>query len=478
MTMKRTTQLAVLLLVATFCLPATLHAEGYAGSAGAFLRMGSGANALASGDAGVARAMGAEQAHYNAAGLPYAPANDVYVGYHALSLDRTLAHISALIQVPEIAFWTGAMRPITTRVPNSPNQPAELVYPEQLRRASLVEYRVTDYVNDLADAILHEAWPETPVHTGESEDDTSPRMVNVQGIEYLAGVLNPIIDEAVPEVISRHLKDRDAVIDLLKSKYQTVQKKPAAIAVSWTHAGTDNIQSRDTDGRILGDLGYYENRFALSFGLKLHRTLSAGVTVGVLYALIPDLLEDETKALTSTTFGGDVGIQFRPWYQGEAPFRLETLTFGAAAYDIGGKNSWNTTGYWSLGTTKTDKYPNRFRAGFAYEPLAGVSTYLDLETDGEELLRPKGGVEFRLWGLARSSGSGPWDRPSVMMAGSGSMTSLTLRAGVDRDRPTFGFGLMLPVAGLGATRLDYAYVLEPVSPEATQVLSWRFRFTL
>ncbi|MCB2198413.1 hypothetical protein KQI63_03355 [bacterium] len=475
--MKRTTLSAALLLVA-FALPATLHAEGFAGSAGAFLRMGSGASALASGDAGVARAMGAEQAHYNAAGLPFAPANDVYVGYHSLSLDRSLAHISALVQIPEIAFWTAPMRPITTRVPNNPDQPAELVYPEQLRRASLVEYRVTDYLNDLADAILHEAWSPTPFPEAGSEDGTSPRIVTIEGIEYVAGVLNPIIEEALPEVISGDLRSQEQVIALLASKYQTVQKKPAAIAVSWTHAGTDNIQSRDTDGRIIGDLGYYENRFALSFGLKLHRTVSAGVTVGVLYALIPDLLEDGSKPLTSTTFGGDIGLQFRPWYQREAPFRLETLAFGAAAYDIGGKNSWNTTGYWSLGTTKTDKYPNRYRAGFSYEPLAGVSTYLDLETDGAELLRPKGGVEFRLWGLSRTTRPGPWDHPSVMMEGSGGVTSLTLRAGVDRDRPTFGFGLMLPVAGLGATRLDYAYVLEPVSPEATQVLSWRFRFTL
>lgn len=450
------------------------HADGYAGSAGAFLRMGSGASALASGDAGVARALGAEQAHYNPAGLPYDPDNDIYVGYHVLSLDRQLAHVSALFQIPSIAFWGGPIRTLSARKSQEPNGLPVLAYPEQIRRSSDVELRVQDYLAPLADAILLEA----ASATGGSESDSGAVVLMIRGADYRAGVLAPVIREFASIARERGSATRDDVTVLLEERYQRVQEKPAAIALTWTHAGTNNIDSRDTNGRVIGSLGYYENRFALSFGLKFHRTLSAGVTLGVLYALIPDVLEDNSKAMTSTTFGADAGLQFRPFYQRPAPYRLNTLAVGVAAYDLAAKNTWNTTGYWSLGTTRTDKYPRRYRAGVAYEPVDGLSTYLDFETDLQDLLRPKGGIELRLWDIETTNSMQPGSPSTFLDARSGGDSGLALRLGVDRDRPTFGLGLALNLWGLGRTRLDYAYVVEPVSPEATQVISWRFRFAL
>lgn len=339
------------ILSVIFSWSGTASAEGYAGYAGAFLRMGAGAVSVAGGDAGVARSMGIEQTNFNAAGLPYASSSEAHFGYHFLSLDRKLLYNGVLYQVPRL--------------------------------------------------------------------------------------------ESTPLL------------------------KPAAVALTWTHAGTDNIDGRDRDGNPTESLGYFENRFAASFGLKFHRSFSAGVTLGVLYALFPHQVREDDSALTSTTFGADIGVQVRPFLDAESPLRLNTLVLGAAAYGLLAKNSWNTTGVSSQGDTRVDDYPHRFRAGFSYRPLAGVETFLDLETDFEYLLLPKGGVEV---GLFNDTGE------KIKSRWTGGFTGLVLRAGMDRDRPAFGFGVGFRLFGVGSTRLDYAYVLEPVSPEATQVVSWRFLF--
>ncbi len=459
------TALVLLLLVALLSGTDEVRAEGFAGKAGAFLRMGNGAAAVGTGDTGVARGMGAEQGFYNPAGLPYAPANDVYMTYHALSLDRRLAHVSALYQVPGIDFWQHPMIPLALVPAENPADPARLVDPDELIRPAGRTLKVEEYLPALAKAILMQA--ERP---GLENPEHEPVYLYIDDQPVRPGPLLEVVDSLLVVTRELMLETETSVIRTIEERYRDTREKPAAVAVSWTHAGTDEIEGRDLNGNLYGMLGYFENRFALSFGIKLAETLSLGVTAGVLYALVPDMLEEETKAITSTTFGADVGLQFRPFRtQPDMPWRLETLALGVAAYDLGAKNTWNTSGYWDQGTTRTDNYPSRYRAGLAYSPARALWGYLDLETDLEELLRPKLGAEALVYG--------PGGLFGVEESG-GFVPALILRGGMDRDRPTFGLGLELDVAGLGQTRLDYAYVLEPVSPEATQIVSWRFQFVL
>lgn len=461
---------AVLLTLAALLTggPSRAFAEGYAGRAGAFLRMGAGAIALGAGDAGVARAMGTEQAHYNPAGLPFAPGNDISLGYHALSLDRRLAHVGALYQIPQIALWRAPMVPVLLPDRKRDGPPVRLQPLERIRRTAGRQLAVEDYLPALSEAILaaarDSAWTDTTVPAAVLELD---------GRRVQAGVLTPVVRELVP-VVRRWDDPTDARIrEELARRHQDVRKKPAAVALRWTHAGTDEIAARNSSGLQYATLGYYENRFSLSFGLRVHPALSVGVTAGVLYALVPDVLEDGSGSLTSTTFGVDVGMQLRPFYAGSPFMRLNTLVLGAAAYDLGARNSWDTTGYWSRGVTRDDDYPDRYRVGAAWSPRAGVQMFLDLETDMRDLLRPKGGVEVCLFGPG--SITSPGESPCGDLP---DRTRLMVRAGVDRDRPTFGLGLMLDLLGMGMTRLDYAFVADRVSPEPTQVISWRFLFTL
>ncbi|MDP8208223.1 MAG: hypothetical protein P9L92_16270 [Candidatus Electryonea clarkiae] len=445
-----------------------VFAEGYSGYAGAFLRMGSGAAALGSGEAGVARSMGVEQSHYNPAGLPFAPGNEINAGYHVLSLDRKLAHLGILYQVKSVSFWRDPLRPLVLYEPKDSNDLAELAVPGSMPGRRGRQVKVDDFIQPLAEAISGYANDNIDV----MDESFDPQIV-MEGTSVKVPSLKILFIETVPGIRRLSLKTDEEVLVFLKTNYRTSREKPAAAAVTWTHAGTDEIGGYDFNGRRYGTLGYYENRFALSFGIKIHHKISLGITAGVLYALVPDLLEEETKALTSTTFGADVGLQVRPFRGDLMPYRLETLSFGMAAYDLAAKNSWNTTGYWSLGTTKTDYFPRRYRAGFSYSPIRDLEAFFDLETDLDELVRPKGGFEYHLLGWGNTK---DYNFRDAGESSGGKIYGLALRTGWDRDRPTFGVGLNFNLRGLGATRLDYAYVAEPVSPEPTQIISWRFRF--
>ncbi len=461
--------------------PTTAVAEGYGGYAGAFLRMGAGAVTMACGDAGVARSVGAEQALYNPAGLPFSPSSDVHLTYHALSLDRRLAHVSAMAQIPKPSFWSGPMRQVVVLNASADTDLPRLAYLEDTRSLNGRErFKVEDYLIPLAEAILtYGSATEISSDTSNKEPELLTRslVLKVGGRLYNGEIFLPVLLKIRRLASKRRVDKVDGIVVLLREQYLRVLEKPAAIALSWTHAGTDNIENRDIDGNLYGTVGYYENRFSLGFGVKIHRTLSAGVTLGVLYALVPDMLENETKAITSTTFGADIGLQYRPFSGNGAPYGLKTLVLGIAAYDLAAKNTWNTTGYWSLGTIKTDHYPRRYRVGLSVAPYRGIEAFFDLETDFDLLLRPKGGLELSLLNGLPATGS-PGRNKNPIGQSHARPYGVVLRGGIDRDRPTFGLGLILRLSGLGLSRIDYAYVLDQVSPEATQIISWRFMFEI
>jgi len=454
-------------LIFVALLPVQTFAEGYAGYAGAFLRMGSGAVALGNGDAGVAASYGATQAFYNPAGLPYSQSNDVYAGYHVLSLDRQLAHVSALFQIKQVAFWSEPIIPLRGRKDSPQAKYPTLIYPDALRLSGDIELRVRDYMNSL----IHFIYTYYREHENQNLNQIEiPETILLDNQMFNVGVLAPVLEIGLKLCVETSPENKDDVRRLLADRYMKIQEKPAAIAINWTHAGTDDIEGRDFDGIKYGTLGYYDNRFSMSFGLRLRKNISLGISLGVLYSLFSDVLEDGSKALTSTTFGADAGIQFRPFMDNSSiPYRLNSLVLGAAVYDMGSKNSWNTTDYWSQGTTKTDYYPDRYRIGLAYSPHAILQTYLDLETDLDKLLRPKAGVEVTLIQRTDSSFSG-----SGLL--SSSNAGIVLRGGVDNTRPTFGIGIDFRLKSFGVTRFDYAYVVENVSPEATQIISWKFYY--
>lgn len=99
-------------LLAFFILPVTLSAQGEGGLAGAFLRMGLGARAIAMGGAQTAVADDGFASYYNPAGLPFLEKRHFSSSYSLLSLDRKIQYISYSQRLGPQAglsvFWLGA----------------------------------------------------------------------------------------------------------------------------------------------------------------------------------------------------------------------------------------------------------------------------------------------------------------------------------------------------------------------------------
>ena len=89
--------LILFLLIST---SAILHAEGNGGFAGAFLRIGLGARALAMGNAQVANPENGYGGYYNAAGLPYLPKKTFSISYSSMSLDRRFNYVGLATPLP------------------------------------------------------------------------------------------------------------------------------------------------------------------------------------------------------------------------------------------------------------------------------------------------------------------------------------------------------------------------------------------
>lgn len=89
--MKKLTIILTILMLSVNAIPKTNSNAGYAG---AYMRMGLGARAIAMGNSGVANSMNGFAAYYNPASLPYLSARYLSLTYYFLSMDRQLHYIS------------------------------------------------------------------------------------------------------------------------------------------------------------------------------------------------------------------------------------------------------------------------------------------------------------------------------------------------------------------------------------------------
>lgn len=216
----------------------------------------------------------------------------------------------------------------------------------------------------------------------------------------------------------------------------------AGLAVGWINAGVDNIDGRDRSGNHTDMLSNSENAFFMSFALKPSKYFSIGLSGKILYNRIPDIA-DEGGALTSSGFGIDIGAYSNP-YPG--------LMLGVVLRDNMSKYSWNTDKVYERGTSTVYEFPKTVRAGVAYRiPQQWLLLVTDLETSDVQNPRYHVGAEFQYKELG------------------------AVRAGLDHDSPTFGFGFYFKLFGK-QTVLNYAFMpgLEALSPD--HVLSWTFDF--
>ncbi|MFH1011026.1 MAG: hypothetical protein V1784_07315 [bacterium] len=219
----------------------------------------------------------------------------------------------------------------------------------------------------------------------------------------------------------------------------------AGFGIGWLHAGIGDIDSRGFDGEPLDRMNQSSNLFFFSFANRFHPKVGVGITAKVAYETFGEIGEGGTS-IDGQGFGLDFGVHSRP---------IENLFVGAQVKDIALKTTWNTTGYWTQGTTKSDKWPVQYRLGAAYRPLNGLLASADIEGSSEGDWRPHIGAEFMEQLTPRQT--------------------FALRAGLSNEDIAFGFGLYFAFWRV-LSKVDFAYVVESIAPEDTQVLSWSVEF--
>jgi len=177
------------------------------------------------------------------------------------------------------------------------------------------------------------------------------------------------------------------------------------VGFDWYHSGYDD-----------DELNFGENRFDFSYGRRLHRSVSLGLT-GKMLTRGFDL--DGSTVREGRGFGMDFGILAAP---------LRNLQLGLVAQDaFGTEVDYSESG-------KSMAYPRNVRFGSAYMPTSGSVVAFDID-DRYHL-----GGEYRVLDLLAVRGG--WEKD---------------RDGDEKSTYTFGAGIKF-----GVFRFDYAYVDHPV----------------
>ncbi len=218
----------------------------------------------------------------------------------------------------------------------------------------------------------------------------------------------------------------------------------AGVAVGWLHGAVGDIDSRDFDGRPLEKIDMSSNVFQFGFGVQFSPKIGAGIAAKVVYETFGKIADDNSS-VNGNGFGVDAGVFAKP---------VDRLTVGAQLKDLNSKTTWNTSNYWSQGTTKIDEWPLQYRVGAAYEYewLLGA---LDIEGSEEGETRLHVGAEAK---------TAITDQQWV--AG---------RIGLDHENLNFGIGLGFAFWKV-MSKVDLTYSLETVAPDDAVAVSWGVEF--
>ena len=216
-------------------------------------------------------------------------------------------------------------------------------------------------------------------------------------------------------------------------------------ALSWIHAGVDNIDGRDTDGQSFGDISNSEDAFVFSFALNPAEKLSLGLSVKVLWNRFPDLGIDG-QTISATGVGFDFGALLTP---------VPWVTLGVSVRDINSQYTWNTQDLYGEddGSETANKFPKVVRLGAAFRvpQIPHVTFAVDFE-DSKEL---DNRMHFGAEGVF--------------------LQNLFIRGGYDDGSLTAGAGYGFGVLGR-MSQINYGFATAGDRPEAEHVFSWVFQF--
>ncbi len=210
------------------------------------------------------------------------------------------------------------------------------------------------------------------------------------------------------------------------------------LAISWIHAGVDNIDGRDFAGNHYQDFSNAENAFALSFGVMPTNFLSVGFTAQVLYDRFPHM-GDNDATISDAGLGLDLGLMVIP---------LPYLTVGLTIKNINAKYAWKTDKLWEKDIDKIDRFPQTVRAGFALSyPFRWLLLAMDVEKNNVQDMKYFIGSEAQF------------------------MERCYLRAGINDGAPAFGGGFEFNLFAR-KTQIQYAFVTKKYDAASEHIFSW------
>jgi long-subunit fatty acid transport protein len=223
------------------------------------------------------------------------------------------------------------------------------------------------------------------------------------------------------------------------ASYQQPIKGGAAVGLYWINAGVSNVETRDYEGKVTGELNNHENLINFNFAKRIINIFSAGLNI--------KYSQSNLAVLDANTVGFDLGVLFTPY---------EKIRIGLAAENIGMRYSWNSVKYWQefdqVGTDTKEDFPLNFKLGGSYLLLKDrllLSAQMDKNT--KQSARMHFGAEF--WGVKYLAG----------------------RLGYNDGSLTFGFGINYKVRSI-TFGLDYAFISSQVGMNPDNLVSMGIEF--
>jgi opacity protein-like surface antigen len=230
-------------------------------------------------------------------------------------------------------------------------------------------------------------------------------------------------------------------------------KGNAGVSMGVVRASTGEIDARDSNGRRFDLLDYSDMMIHGTFGLRPHPRVGLGVSLKWLVSTASDVLPDN-KNLNAYGMGVDIGVQIEPF---------ENTRIGLQIRDIDAKVSWDASDVWADGHgAKDDVLPSLIRLGAAYEPRDDLSLAVDAVVNSGEVGNSSDAIALHFggeWVLRESENR-----------------AFFLRGGWNGESPAFGLGFDLKLRRNMAARLDYAYVMDDVTPAGSHLFGWTFGF--
>ena len=214
----------------------------------------------------------------------------------------------------------------------------------------------------------------------------------------------------------------------------------AGISLGIINSGVGNIDGRDNSGNKTGDFSTSENQFFIAFAKSFSSKLTLGLSVKFFYYKL-------YEQVSST----GVGVDFGALYSLSRYFNLSLVIL-----DLNSKYKWDTSPiYQDNGSTSEDKFPVLKRIGLSYQnPEYNIIASVEFENSNAQTNIIRAGLEYNIYG------------------------GLYLRGGIDQwnlsnsdypTNPSLGFSYYHKVGGLDVG-VDYAFVVEPYSPEDRHVV--------